>query len=44
MQVVPFGKNDIITVAVTTVLPLLPLVFTIWSPQQLFARVLKIML
>jgi hypothetical protein len=44
MRVVPFGKNDILTLAATTALPLLPLVFTIWSPQELFSRVLKIVM
>ncbi len=44
MRVVPFGKNDIVTLAATTALPLLPLVFTIWSPQELLSRVLKIVM
>jgi hypothetical protein len=44
MGVVPFGKNDILALAVTTTLPLLPLVFTIWSPQELLSRVIKIVM
>jgi hypothetical protein len=44
MRVVPFLRNDILTLAATTAVPLLPLVFTIWSPQQLLSRVIKIVM
>ncbi len=44
MRLFPFARNDIVTLAVTTAIPLLPLVFTIWSPQELLSRVLKIVM
>ena len=44
MVPVPFGIQDIIRLAAATAAPLLPLLLTIFSPDELFTRVIKIVL
>ena len=42
MRAIPFGLEDISRLAVATAAPLLPLLFTIFSPEELVMRVMKI--
>jgi len=42
MNVVPFGLQDISRLVVVTALPLLPLTLTIFSPEELVMRLLKV--
>jgi len=42
MRAVPFGLEDISRLAAATVAPLLPLLLTIFSPEELLMRVLKV--
>jgi len=42
MRPVPFGLDDISRLAAATVAPLLPLMLTIFSPEELFMRVIKV--
>lgn len=42
MRAVPFGLEDISRLAAATAAPLLPLLLTIFSPEELFMRVVKI--
>jgi len=42
MRIVPFGLQDITRLAAATAAPLLPLMLTILSPQELLARLLKV--
>jgi hypothetical protein len=42
MNVVPFGLQDITRMIIATAAPLAPLLFTIFSPEEMFTRVLKI--
>ena len=42
MRIVPFGLQDVTRLAVVTVAPLLPLMLTMFSPQELLAALLKI--
>jgi len=42
MRAVPFGLEDISRLAAATVAPLLPLLLTILSPEELLMRVLKV--
>jgi hypothetical protein len=42
MCAIPFGIEDISRLAAATAAPLLPLLLTIFSPEELFLRVLKI--
>jgi len=42
MRAVPFGLEDISRLAVATAAPLLPLLLTIFSPEELIMRVIKI--
>jgi hypothetical protein len=44
MRFVPFGLQDISHLAVATAAPLLPLLFTVFSPEELFMRVIKVVL
>ena len=44
MSVVPFAVRDITRLAVTTAAPLLPLVLTVISLNELATRLLKILL
>jgi len=42
MRVVPFGLDDITRLAMVTAAPFMPLLFTIWSPEEVIMRVLKV--
>jgi hypothetical protein len=42
MRPVPFGIHDILSLGAATAAPLLPLLLTIFSPDELIARVLKL--
>jgi hypothetical protein len=42
MRVVPFGLDDITRLAAVTASPFLPLLLTIWSPEELIKRVLNV--
>jgi hypothetical protein len=42
MRPVPFGLEDISRLAVTTAAPLLPLLLTIFTPEELIMRVIKV--
>src|SRR5262249_10701911 len=42
MRVVPFGLDDITRLAMVTAAPFVPLLFTIWSPEEVFMRVIKV--
>jgi hypothetical protein len=44
MRSVPFGLEDISRLAAATAAPLLPLLFTIFSPEELIMRVIKVVL
>lgn len=44
MNVVPFGVQDIVRLAMTTAAPLLPLALTIFSAEELILRLVKIVL
>lgn len=44
MRSVPFGLDDVSRLAAATVAPLLPLLLTIFSPDELLMRVVKIVL
>jgi hypothetical protein len=42
MRPIPFGLDDIIRLAATTAVPLLPLLLTIFSPEELIMRIIKV--
>jgi hypothetical protein len=42
MRAVPFGLDDISRLAAATAAPLLPLLLTIFSPEELLLRVVKV--
>ena len=42
MRTVPFGLQDISRLAAATAAPLVPLLLTIWSPEELVMRILKV--
>jgi hypothetical protein len=42
MRSVPFGLEDISRLAAATAAPLLPLLFTIFSPEELIMRVINV--
>jgi len=42
MNVVPFGLQDITRLALATAVPLLPLMLTVFSLEELLMRLLKI--
>jgi len=42
MRVVPFGLDDIARLAGVTAAPFLPLFLTIWSPEELIVRLIKV--
>jgi hypothetical protein len=44
MRAIPFGLEDISRLAAATVAPLVPLLLTIFSPEELLMRVLKVVL
>jgi hypothetical protein len=43
MRIVPFALEDVTFLAATTVLPLLPLVLTRFSPEQVLVGLVKIL-
>jgi hypothetical protein len=42
MRVVPFGLQDISRLAIATAAPMVPLLLTIWSPEELVTRIIKV--
>jgi hypothetical protein len=42
MRVVPFGLDDIPRMAAATAAPFLPLLLTIWSPEELILRIIQV--
>jgi len=42
MRVVPFGLQDLSRLAVATAAPLTPLLLTVFSPEELFMRLMKV--
>jgi len=42
MRPVPFGLQDISRLAIATAAPMVPLLLTIWSPEELLMRILKV--
>jgi hypothetical protein len=42
MRAVPFGLQDISRLAIATAAPMLPLLLTIWSPEEVLMRVIKV--
>jgi len=42
MRAVPFGLQDVSRLAAATAAPLVPLLLTIFSPEELFMRVIKV--
>jgi hypothetical protein len=42
MRMVPFGLKDITRLAAAAVVPMVPLLLLIWSPEELITRVIKI--
>ena len=42
MRMVPFGLDDITRLAAVTAAPFLPLLLTIWSPEELITRIIKV--
>jgi hypothetical protein len=43
MRIVPFSLHDVTRLAILTAAPLLPLMLTILSPQELLSRLLKVL-
>ena len=42
MRIVPFGLDDITRLAAVTAVPFLPLLLTVWSPEELIMRIVGI--
>jgi hypothetical protein len=42
MRAVPFKLNDIVRLAAATAAPFVPLLLTVWSPEELILRILKL--
>ena len=42
MRLVPFGLDDISRLAAVTAAPFLPLLLTIWSPEEIIMRIIKV--
>lgn len=42
MRAVPFGLQDISRLAIATAAPMAPLLLTIWSPEEVILRVMKV--
>jgi hypothetical protein len=42
MRMVPFGLDDITRLAAVTAAPFLPLLLTVWSPEELIMRIIKV--
>jgi len=43
MRVVPFGLRDMTPLVVASAVPFLPLLLTVFSPEELVARLIKIL-
>jgi hypothetical protein len=43
MRIVPFGLDDMIRLAVAATAPLLPLALTVFSPEELMTRLIKLL-
>jgi hypothetical protein len=44
MRLVPFGMKDLTRLAASAAAPLLPLLLTIFSPEELVTQVMKVLL
>ena len=42
MRIVPFGLQDITRLAAVTAAPMAPLLLTVWTPEEVITRVLKV--
>jgi len=42
MRTVPFGLQDISRLAIATAAPMVPLLLTIWPPEELIMRIVKV--
>ena len=42
MRITPFGLQDVTRLAAVTAAPLVPLLLTVWSPEEVIMRVLKV--
>jgi hypothetical protein len=42
MRLVPFGLDDISRLAAVTTAPFLPLLLTVWSPEELVLRLINV--
>jgi len=42
MRMVPFGLDDVTRLAAVSAVPFLPLLLTIWSPEELVRRILDV--
>lgn len=42
MRAVPFGLRDITRLAIATAAPMTPLLLTIWSPEEVLLRIIKV--
>jgi hypothetical protein len=42
MRIAPFGLQDITRLAAVTAAPMLPLLLTVWTPEEVIMRVLKV--
>ena len=42
MRAVPFGLQDISRLAIATAAPMAPLLLTVWSPEELVMRIIKV--
>jgi hypothetical protein len=43
MRAVPFGFEDMTRLAAATAAPMLPLLLTVFSPEELMMRVIKVL-
>ena len=43
MRPVPFGLDDVTRLAAATAAPLVPLLLTIFSPEELLMRIIKVL-
>jgi hypothetical protein len=42
MRITPFGLQDVTRLAAVNAAPLVPLLLTVWSPEEVILRVLKV--
>lgn len=42
MRIVPFGLDDVTRLAAVTAAPFLPLLLTVWSPEELIRRIISV--